>query len=138
MCWIPQLAYLLGSSDENNASVSASSSGLGACMDIFNAEDFTIDRVRFHAAEMRFGDVTRCNKPCAAVKYKAEVRDTRDGTKHPGMEIRFPYMREAVYEEFLLYDLNAIVAGVGGSLGLFLGFSCLGCLGQILDLAWKA
>ena len=27
-------------------------------------------------------------------------------------------------EEMLLYDLNSIVSAVGGSLGLFLGFSC--------------
>ena len=29
-----------------------------------------------------------------------------------------------VKQEFLIYDLNAIVAAVGGSLGLFLGISC--------------
>ena len=29
-----------------------------------------------------------------------------------------------VTEEVLLYDLNSIVSAVGGSLGLFLGFSC--------------
>ena len=28
-------------------------------------------------------------------------------------------------EEIYIYDFSAIVAGVGGSLGLFLGFSCL-------------
>ncbi len=31
-------------------------------------------------------------------------------------------------EEYLLYDFNAIVAAVGGSLGLFLGMSCLSAL----------
>jgi len=30
-----------------------------------------------------------------------------------------------VFTEILLYDFAAIVAAVGGSLGLFLGFSCL-------------
>ena len=30
-----------------------------------------------------------------------------------------------VYTEIRLYDFAAIVAAVGGSLGLFLGFSCL-------------
>ena len=29
-----------------------------------------------------------------------------------------------VKQEFLIYDLNAIVAAIGGSLGRFLGFSC--------------
>ena len=30
-----------------------------------------------------------------------------------------------VNEEFLIYDFNTIVATIGGSLGLFLGFSCV-------------
>ena len=31
---------------------------------------------------------------------------------------------ESTYKETEIYDLNAVVASVGGSLGLFLGFSC--------------
>ena len=31
---------------------------------------------------------------------------------------------ESVYKETEIYDFNAVVAGVGGSLGLFLGFYC--------------
>ena len=31
---------------------------------------------------------------------------------------------ESVYMEAEMYDINAVVASVGGSLGLFLGFSC--------------
>lgn len=34
-----------------------------------------------------------------------------------------------------LYDLNGIVAAVGGSLGLFLGFSCADCFSAVVDLA---
>ena len=33
-------------------------------------------------------------------------------------------MAVPTHEEYLLYDFNAIVSAVGGSLGLFLGFSC--------------
>ena len=32
------------------------------------------------------------------------------------------------YEEYLLYDFGGIIGSVGGMLGLFLGFSCLGLL----------
>jgi hypothetical protein len=35
-------------------------------------------------------------------------------------------------EEYLLFDFNAIVSAVGGSLGLFLGFSCLDFLLRLL------
>ena len=34
-------------------------------------------------------------------------------------------MKIETEEEMLIYDFSAIIAGVGGSLGLFLGFSCL-------------
>ena len=30
-----------------------------------------------------------------------------------------------VWEEYRLFDLNAILSALGGSLGLFVGFSCL-------------
>ncbi len=38
-----------------------------------------------------------------------------------------------VEEEYLLMDFNAIVSAVGGSLGLFLGFSCLDFLLKMLS-----
>ena len=31
-------------------------------------------------------------------------------------------------QEYLVYDLNAFIGYIGGTLGLFLGFSCLGSL----------
>lgn len=38
-----------------------------------------------------------------------------------------------IEEEYLLLDFNAIVSAVGGSLGLFLGFSCLDFLLKLLS-----
>ena len=38
-----------------------------------------------------------------------------------------------IEEEYLLMDLNAIVSAIGGSLGLFLGFSWLQVLLQIIQ-----
>ena len=37
-----------------------------------------------------------------------------------------------LHEEYLIFDLNSIVVAVGGSLGLFLGFSFLQCGNFIL------
>ena len=39
--------------------------------------------------------------------------------------VRFETNEVMLLEEYLVYDFNDIVAAVGGSLGLFLGFSCL-------------
>ena len=40
------------------------------------------------------------------------------------MAIYYKNMDVDISEEVLLYDFSAIVAAVGGSMGLFLGFSC--------------
>ncbi len=37
----------------------------------------------------------------------------------------------SVEEEYELFDANEIVSAVGGSLGLFLGFSCLGAYAAV-------
>ena len=46
-----------------------------------------------------------------------------------------------VYEEYKVYDFNGILGTVGGSLGLFVGFSFLDCMLFILrnigKLWWK-
>ncbi len=41
-------------------------------------------------------------------------------------------------EEILMFDFNAIIAAVGGSLGLFLGFSCLDFFAWIATKMSKA
>ncbi len=41
------------------------------------------------------------------------------------------------YSEYALYDFGTIVGAVGGSLGLFLGFSCFQCGGWLINIAWR-
>ena len=41
------------------------------------------------------------------------------------------------YEQVLIYDFNAILAAVGGSLGLFLGFSCYQCGKGLIDFCCR-
>ena len=51
------------------------------------------------------------------------------------MQIWLYYQRSHVDQEteLFVFDFTAIVAGVGGSLGLFLGFSCLQVANSLLD-----
>jgi hypothetical protein len=44
--------------------------------------------------------------------------------------ISFASDLEVISQEFFLYDANAIIASVGGGLGMFLGASCLGIILQ--------
>ncbi len=54
---------------------------------------------------------------------------------HYGYAELYIYMSGIVEtsEEYLLFDANAIVASVGGSLGLFLGVSCINLFNVILE-----
>ena len=40
-------------------------------------------------------------------------------------------------EQMLIYDLSAIVAAIGGSLGLFLGISCVSMSEPVMERAQK-
>ena len=52
-----------------------------------------------------------------------------------GMTIRFarPYTM-TTYEEYLLYDFSELVGSVGGTLGLFIGFSFYDMILKITNL----
>ncbi len=41
-----------------------------------------------------------------------------------------------VLKEYAVYDFSGILGSVGGSLGLFVGFSFLDCLFSVLDRAY--
>ena len=47
---------------------------------------------------------------------------------------RYASHKVKMEEEYLLMGANAIISATGGSLGLFLGFSCFGAVWKILEL----
>ena len=53
------------------------------------------------------------------------------------MIMYFNELEHELRKEYVLFDLNAIVASVGGSMGLFLGFSCLGMGTYLCNGMWK-
>ena len=73
-----------------------------------------------------------CPRPCAKINYEFShiVQSDfypKDHKKENRSIITLNYqdVRTRLGNERLLYDFNDIVAAIGGSLGLFLGFSCL-------------
>ena len=67
-----------------------------------------------------------CKKPCQAAKYEATMKANPDYRKDFMKFFADVGTNDIVImEEYLVYDFNDIVSSVGGSLGLFLGFSCL-------------
>ena len=67
-----------------------------------------------------------CLESCVSREYtgKVDYEGTNNDHYTFGMTTRFarPY-KMTVFEEYLLYDFNGLVGTVGGTLGLFIGFS---------------
>ncbi len=69
---------------------------------------------------------TGCLRPCRSVDYALKFTDN-GYFDYSSAVVWFEVWSTdvAVTEEYLIVDLNDILSAVGGSLGLFLGFSCL-------------
>ncbi len=72
--------------------------------------------------------LTGCPKSCRQTSYRPDLTVQPSSTYYDlGKTGLFIYMSGSVetVEEYLLFDASEIITAVGGSLGLFLGFSCL-------------
>ena len=49
------------------------------------------------------------------------------------MKMKYSTMNVEVYEEYEVQDIYTFIGTVGGSLGLFIGFSYTGFVGDLLD-----
>ena len=80
-------------------------------------------------------DALNCSVPCSTWYYPYSVKDYNpksvqsllgndSGLDSNRFWMTFVSNRVKVTEEYVVYDFNGILAAMGGSLGLFLGFSC--------------
>ncbi len=86
--------------------------------------------------------LTGCLNPCHYWTYavttnlfSSRVARSLSGSTTPYTVMWFTYLSNMVeeHEEYEVYDFSGIVAALGGSLGLFLGFSCFSCLWAVCD-----
>ncbi len=85
-------------------------------------------------------DVTGCPYPCKATEYRVVSRRDASVLRKSHISCIFMFYKTTTYkifEEYLLYDTNTIISAIGGSLGLFLGFSCLHLVKGGLDSTKK-
>ena len=82
-----------------------------------------------------------CPRPCQKVIYKTKKFDSYEVSSHPeyteteGIMISFEFgaMAIEIHDEVWILETYNFIGSIGGSLGLFIGFSYTGFLGQILD-----
>ena len=100
--------------------------------------------------KLEFGD-RECQKSCMVKEFEATMKRTpAEGDRRK--EIRFEYkfglprsMRDGSFRqpfkyvktEYFITDFMTLVGTVGGTLGMFVGFSIIGSLESVIELAGK-
>lgn len=85
--------------------------------------------------------ITGCKPECAQIRYMYNARQEVIGPHEEEVAFMFLFFESTVYsifEEYVLYDENTIIAAVGGSLGLFLGLSCFQAVQMLTNCSKKA
>ena len=127
VCWLPHLEYVTRGLN------------LSHCA---NEEDYVCISNYFHQNINVFIDQTevhKCKFPCVEFHYTTHEREDPFLRPERNEHIAYFFYESTSYpyeEEELYFDLNAIVSAVGGSLGLFLGFSCWNFF-QLGHAVWK-
>ena len=81
------------------------------------------------------GCPTLCNK----VRYDVRLSQLSENSmtiseSYTGIYAKYAVPKIKVEEEYTLMGINAIISAAGGSLGLFLGFSCYGAIWNIFEM----
>ena len=77
-----------------------------------------------------------CPLSCEVEKYKGQKMYLNQYPTKPNMmvmKMKYSTMNVKVYEEYEVQDIYTFIGTVGGSLGLFIGFSYTGFVGDLLD-----
>ena len=83
---------------------------------------------------------SNCPKPCSIIQYTGKLDYWDSWDREPNdsiftLYIRFaPPLATTVYEEYLIYDIFGMIGSVGGTLGIFIGFSFSGMLSFITHI----
>ena len=79
-----------------------------------------------------------CKKSCVTLQYIGQVISTKpyEGKKYSNVNyysLRYVFDSDMfnVYEEYLIYDAIGMIGSVGGTLGMFIGFSMTGVISWI-------
>ena len=69
-----------------------------------------------------------CPRPCIEITYQTNSKSISHDVSYAAVVLMY-YQSEKMHllEEYLIFDFSSILVAVGGSLGLFLGFSFFQC-----------
>ena len=85
----------------------------------------------------------KCPKPCSILEYSGKLdywEPKYDWQSNNTMIIYLRFQSPEVitiYEEYLIYDFNGMLGSIGGTLGLFVGFSFSSAIELFINLLKK-
>ena len=129
MCLVPQAQILL---EGLNVSVCTTPESAKCMMDHLYHKIFR--------APIDSPAVTGCQESCTKTSYQMDFRadpSQLGNINNSHVFLLYDQTDINVREEVLLFDFGAILAAVGGSLGLFLGFSCRGFLMHFVERIYR-
>jgi hypothetical protein len=126
LCWIPQADFFMKQMNKSSIEACQTRESMEAIDDEISFVMLTTIR-----------SIPSCPEPCTIDHISVTERQSPIlGSNDENFTEIYFYWENfdvLVEEEILLLDFNAIVSAIGGSLGLFLGFSCLGFLLKLLS-----
>ena len=80
-----------------------------------------------------------CLDPCNIEIYaeNSYIIEKMNDKRNMTLIIKYESMAIKVSEEYLVYDFANFIGTLGGSLGLFIGFSYTGLIGSIIDILFE-
>ena len=84
-----------------------------------------------------------CPKSCSIIQYLGRIDLWDYDGSNPNYSsfvvyLRFsPPLTSTLYEEYVIYDVYGMIGSVGGTLGIFIGFSCSSVLSLFTNLLKK-
>ena len=76
-----------------------------------------------------------CTKPCEIINYRGSIIQYKnENTSFDETQFWIETVSSrTVRRELLVYDTNDMIGSIGGSFGLFLGFSFFGIISTLID-----
>ena len=74
-----------------------------------------------------------CPISCEKIEYTVQKSDRKRIANRVDVKLQFASTDIAMHNEVLIQEFGNFIGTVGGSLGLFIGFSYTGFVGQLID-----
>ena len=84
----------------------------------------------------------KCPKPCSILEYSGKLDYWEPKYYNPYNTVKIHLRFQSpevttIYEEYLIYDFNAMLGSIGGTLGMFVGFSFSSIIELFINLLKK-